>query len=379
MRSGLFAALSLLLLTAENALAQEDAVITPLKGNASCATCRLVVQPVAIVSDAELSLSAFEVFVARERSGGFLVGNSVGDVARYSAAGRFHAHVGRRGRGPREFLRPFFAASGNGDSVFIVDRETRRITVFGAQSLPARTLPSGNLFEMLVLSPSIMVYSGAGHDPRSGSHSLHLQTTGGQYLRSNSAPSATARRPNLVTMARLLAPTLNGHFLAATVRRYTIEQWDAALNLQRVYVREADWFPPMADDAPFDLPNRRPMPSTLIGLLGSRQSGTVYTVIRKGAAKFTADETLRGATGELGASQYPRGAALNRYVDTVIEAIDLPRKTVLTTNTFSGAYFPVLGSFTSNGTPMLWRFAESADGLEHIEIVALRTLRASSR
>lgn len=369
------AVLAVLLFLAATAGAQARPRGTLLKGSASCATCRLVLLPVATISDTRISFSALEVFVASARASGFIIGNSFGEVARYSAAGSFRSYLGQRGRGPREFLRPFFAALGPADSVFIADREARRIAVFGAQGRPARSLPIGNLFELLLLPDSRIVYSGVGHDPKSGTHSLHLHASNGQHIRSNGVPSTAAHRPNLVTTARLLAPTLDGSFLAATVRRYTIELWDTGLNLREVIVREVQWFPALADDAPFDLPNRKPMPSTLIGLLGSAQSPTVYPVIRKGAAKFVADKKLDGATGELGASQYPTGAALNRYVDTIVEAIDIPSRTVLATNTLKGGYFPVLGSVTSTGTPLLWRYAESSDGSDQIEIFALRLVR----
>jgi hypothetical protein len=340
---------------------------------ALCTSCRVELRRVASISDSTISISGIGAFLMRERNGTYILGSRSGEVVRVSGDGRILPRVGRRGAGPREFIGPFHADVGKADTVFVADKSTRRISLVDLDGgIGKRSVTVGNLASFLVQADNSFVLSGSGMDRASIGHVLHLHASDGRYVRSASASRSTTARVTPVTFFRSLAPATNARFVAAPLRRYELEIWSSQLQLREVIKREAPWFPSLPDDAGFDLPSRKPMPSTILGLLGSDRSDTLLVIIRTGARGFVPSPAI--AAGEEGIDAYPGGAGINRYVDTVFELVDLARRSVTVSHRVRGGYFPVLNSMRANATPQVWKFGEATDGSLQIEVFDFRVL-----
>jgi hypothetical protein len=266
---------------------------------------------IATVTDDHVNLAADQVVVLRDINGQYWVATSSGELDVFDSVGRFRRRVGRPGTGPGELRRPFYMAVARGDSVLVADRETRRISVFDPTlSRTSRVFPIGSLHEFLALPSGRLVASGTVSGERSGGLSMHLLNDSGRVTKSASAEERMLGDRGSTGLVRSLALAPKSDILAATMRRYRIERWSSDLQFRAVYERAVDWFPALPHDTPVDLPNRKPMPSSLLAILGDTTSNLIISIIRTAERPFAPDPMVAQNRGEGTRAMMPRMSAL---------------------------------------------------------------------
>jgi len=165
-------------------------------------------------------------------------------------------------------------------------------------------------------------------------------------------------------LTRYLSPHPNGGFISAMTYRYEFEHWSNSLVLLKRFVREGNWFPPMRAEQSVDFLARSPLPAQLFGVSTTPASSIAFATIILAAKDWKPDPRIKGTSGELSfMPPRPVGIYVNKYVDTIFEAIDLSTGSVLATSRFPGSYSPI------SHTPYHWTLKEQSDGNVMVQIV----------
>lgn len=162
-------------------------------------------------------------------------------LAVFSSSGQFVARIGRSGRGPGEFG-PLVSPPlvGPGDSIHVVDRLQRRLTVYGPDLGFERAVSAFPAEEVAgILADGTYLVSAQIRAADRVGFPLHTVSRDGQILRSfgNTRPDA----PNATQRVASVGP--DGTIWALAQGRYVLEEWNP---LTGERVRElpvsADWF-----------------------------------------------------------------------------------------------------------------------------------------
>ncbi|MBP6772584.1 MAG: hypothetical protein KA154_06245 [Gemmatimonadaceae bacterium] len=332
--------------------------------------CTLELERVVSLTDENFDLSLrTNIFVGRDATGRFLAGGTRGTVGVFAPDGRLQFAVGRAGSGPGEFREPYALYFTRGDSVVVLDRAIRRVTVFDpktmrvVRSFPLEGSSTNHVFalggESLVVDG---VFGGAGIGK-----SVHQLSATGAYVRSVSADTAIIGRQSFRMLNRAFDHAKAGFFSAPNYR-YRIEEWNERMELIRVFERSADWFPPLSGEVILEPPNRRPMPAQLLGFASDTLRGILFTAIRLGARDWSPDPRL-AKSGEIALADAALGAAGNRYVDTIFEAIRIDGRLLASTRV-RGKFGSVSTARSADG-PLFWSVRETPSGTEVLDVYKL--------
>lgn len=124
----------------------------------ACATCRLDLEPTAILRDST-TLTPLGLVVVRDKSGRYYVTGTreaFGTVLLFDSTGAPIRQIGRRGAGPGEFAQVSALFVGPGDSLYVI--HDNRLSVFDSSGGFAR----GFRFEHLVETPQIVHVAARG-------------------------------------------------------------------------------------------------------------------------------------------------------------------------------------------------------------------------
>lgn len=180
--------------------------------------CTLELERVVSLTDENFDLSLrTNIFVGRDATGRFLAGGTRGTVGVFAPDGRLQFAVGRAGSGPGEFREPYALYFTRGDSVVVLDRAIRRVTVFDpktmrvVRSFPLEGSSTNHVFalggESLVVDG---VFGGAGIGK-----SVHQLSATGAYVRSVSADTAIIGRQSFRMLNRAFDHAKAGFFSGA--------------------------------------------------------------------------------------------------------------------------------------------------------------------
>lgn len=335
-----------------------------IPGEATCSNCRLVLHPIAAISDSSFAIDAFMTRVFRLRSGAFLVtGEGSSALGVYNANGRFVRSVGRRGGGAGEFGQINWVVEGPDARIWVFDHELRRVTILAPNTysvVGTHEVPPIN--EVLNLGAAGFLASGSVAVGTSTSHPLHQLSTKGALVRSFGTVDSTFRRGfSERSLYRLLANGPDSKLLVAPVTEYRIELWSRALQRLLVLHRPVPWFPPNEIVGHPDF--QRP-PSIFRGVW-SDSLGRIWTNVGV-ASRSWRPRSSANATGE---RPVVTQRDLARLYETRIEVLDYSNRKVFASFIVREA----LG--TISGTPYHWILEEDPEGGTRIRIVELKVVQ----
>lgn len=313
--------------------------------------------------------------VLRDHQGRYLVAPS-GDpavVAVFDAKGRPLPELGRYGSGPGEFISVGWVLPGPGDSVFVLDRGNRRLSVYGPQLRFARSYPLApvQVFRAASSGNGTVLLQGQSGTPQGAGQPLHFMSSSGKLLK-----SFGARVPILdplksqTDQLREVSSDSKGSVWAARVNRYEIEEWSHNGELRRVLTNSPAWFVPWDANADDDRAGRITLRTGIVALRVD-SSGLLWVFLTQPRPGAVAPRVRESRAGEEGPPPPSYRELLQKY-RLVIDVID-PRSNTLVAS-------KALNDFFFVGTPsdVLFSLRAATDGEELIDIWRLELRRPLS-
>lgn len=244
-------AVGMILIVCASASAELSAQSSPrlVADRTVCQSCRIVIEEVGRIDDAEgpghLPGMPFGVNSA---SGGqeivVLVGGS-GPLV-YSRQGAFRSEIGRQGSGPGEFLQVVRALSVGGDSLLVLDKANKRMTLVRTSGAVLAMGPFNDhgLSGLVRGRDSTFVINAIVGTPARVGFPLHYVGPDGSPLRSFGAREENPRfRAGEGAWTRSLGAARDGGFWAIDRFQYVIEKYPPQGTFPTAVVRrEAPWF-----------------------------------------------------------------------------------------------------------------------------------------
>ncbi len=228
--------------------ARQDVVL----GAPTCGTCRVTLTKWGELGGDGKEEDGANFTDLKVTSAGVVIGAAMGTSAliKLDHNGKLLGQIGRPGDGPGEFRMPWQLWVGSGDTVYVEDFVTARVTVLDARDKLVRTfrVPAGTK-QFLPLGSSraivtAMLYGSNGGDERIAALPLHL-VRGDSIVRSFGVPirsfdARTAHSP----ADRILVPYQGSVVAIPFTYQYAIEIWDTTGTLKGRMAREPLWFKP---------------------------------------------------------------------------------------------------------------------------------------
>ncbi|MCU0616953.1 MAG: 6-bladed beta-propeller [Gemmatimonadaceae bacterium] len=315
------------------------------------------------------------VRVMRLPTGQFLVGGRKGALGLFDAGLRFVRQIGRGGAGPGEFRQPTMVLT-RGDSIGIYDWALRRLTIYGPDlRVPARTVPLPEFRDAEWLEGGRILISGLITTPRQAGYPLHVVSASGALERSFGTNTPNVHRNSERELGKSIVRSPNGdQILVASTHRYEIEAWSGDLQRSRTFDRDVPWFPVVPASWQRDAPGRT-APRTELGALGAdKDRGLLFATFLTAPVNWKADPALAGVQGELRAPTGPTepiAIYLNRYYDTLLEALDPRDMSPVATTRLRGIFAPISKS------PFYVTVGEAADGSLTLRLVRAEVVTAA--
>ena len=221
-----------------------------------------------------------EVTWLQETEAGTFVAASMDmkQIAEFGPDGRLVRVTGRAGQGPGEFLMVGTPIPGPGDTLFAVDVQQGRITMFGPDRALAGTIVTRFVPDLLMPDGSFLVTLQIGRpEPETIGYPIHVVDREGEVVRSFGAYEPQYRPDLNHLLTRKVALGRDGTVWAMAPARYILERWDPSTGeqLQSTPIG-SDWFHESlvqyADETV------RP-PSRVVGLWED-EDGLVWTIVQ---------------------------------------------------------------------------------------------------
>jgi len=329
----------------------------------SCASCRIQLDTVSVLARSGDSIGfTYRSHVGIDSKSRFIVAPTFvpGQTAVFDSQGRFQGALGRAGPGPDEISGDIdFVLIGRGDTIHVISRaRTSLIAPTFERIHEGHTLP-GHPQAAVVLPNGEMLMQFPVYVAGVGSRLIHRISQAGEMLASIEEPLATENP--LWARVRTIALADGGRALwSAPVNTFRIKKLALDGDLLDVIVRAAPWFPDWDTYERGEPWQRRPRPR-VSDLLEA--GGVLWAFISVADAQWIPRE----AAGDNRRTSSPRNPS-DAY-DTVIEAIDIQRGTVLARQRFVTVVRP-----TGNG-PTVYSYAEQPDGELDLILFRLRLIR----
>jgi hypothetical protein len=321
--------LGLVALVAVQAAGAQPTTVT--LGEPTCATCRIVVEPVVTLQTPDGDAGSPWATV-RTRAGQFVIA-AHDRIYLFAANGQYIRTIGRSGQGPGEY-RLINYARVFGDQLHLFDAAHRRQTVLAPDWSVLRLNQFSGMpaWDALVVSESLSVVNGRITTREGAGHLLHAQDHSGRIIHSFGETQGGYRAdvsPNV--HVRRLAKTSSGDIWAAHRTRYQIDQWSVDGQLRRTIVRNATWFPPHLDQRTrTPEPNHPPQPHVMA--VREDDQERLWILIQ------VADTGWAGAVRSAETLIRPEGRSTllvqDRAYDSVVEVIDLRTGALLASRRF---------------------------------------------
>jgi len=211
----------------------------------SCLECRIELTRVVAIgtADGPGALPAFPHTMARDSRGRYYLAFQRGFMPMiFDARGRFLQEIGRRGEGPGKFRSAEIVDVGPGDTVYVFDRDTGRMTVLSPELEVMRTVIVGYVWDAAILSGARVAVNVGRMDRAGAGLAIHEYDSSGQNIRSYDEYAALATEP--VRSVRYLARGSRGLWSVPTAFEYVLTLWDSLGNPILELERDAEWYPP---------------------------------------------------------------------------------------------------------------------------------------
>lgn len=297
----------------------------------SCVDCTPQLRTIAILGQSGPGASPVG-FVNQDENDRFLVVDVISTfvVQIYDENGVYVGDIGRRGKGPGEFLW-IGAAAIAGDDLFLFDDQLARATIMDLDNGTVKIQQVGPRVARATVLPDGRFVANTPYGPGSGDPTS-LQLHGDTGL----IHSFRKVRGGAFSSSRIsLATSPEGTIWVAPPNEYVLEHWSATGELLDTIHRGATWFPPH-EVRPF---RRGVQPQPLLRDIHIDEDGILWTLIlvpdTRWADQFRddprTDMTFNGNE--------------EHYFDTVVEALDLARREVIA----YGRYDESAAGFTNRG------------------------------
>ncbi|MGH7562716.1 MAG: hypothetical protein ACRENB_17040 [Gemmatimonadales bacterium] len=362
------------LVTASPALAQRPPTPPPITRIATppvCSTCRLTLTTtLRLGADTGVTFHDLGYTATRDSRGRlFFTGfGTEGAVTVYDPGSRRAFTLGRRGRGPGEFISPAFALAGKGDTIFVWDDAARRISVFGPDLRFVRSFPLGGFRAQrgIVLDSGELILSGHGVSAGAvGSPLLRVHPArGGGGGTAFGGEGGVVRPEQWMDQSLELGRAKGGRVWSGRINRYLLTLWSAEGRPVKRIERQAPWFASREGADPRT--EVAHAGAALVGLWEDGQ-GLVWTTSVVPAERKI--DISPASHRERGAPERLSHEVLLERLDTMIEAIDPVRGQVVVSRRVRGPLVP-------GGSPgTLLRLTMDDQGREFLELVQVGLLR----
>jgi hypothetical protein len=285
--------------------------------------------------------------------------------------GEFAGTVGRRGRGPGEFLSAAAVLQAGTDSVLVLDLSTQRATVIGPDLMPVRGISLGSLGVInarAIAWPGEVVVHALSFSRDRTNWPLHHVSLGRNEMdvrRSFGPGNGEVRRGG--SAAELLTTLANpgsASFWTSDVYAYRVAEWTPSGELKRLLERTPDWFPGRSRDG---MGNPATPPPPRIKSIEMDSTGLLWVFAHVPAEDWRAAWAgVDGAASEISLRTLPT----DRLYRTMLEVIDVDRQRVITR--------ALLDEYVINALPdrriAIYR---EVDGIPSIEIAELQMVGMS--
>lgn len=304
----------------------------------ACSACRIEIEQrhsLGIPSDTHLEIPSLSVL--RTARGDFIVTGYRDPpfMGRYGTDGRLLQRFGGRGQGPGEFLDPSVTISGLGDSIWVNDRQQRRLTLLDGQ---LRWVRDVQLLTLDIRSGALRSGLGdillVGRQATSDGigHPMHVLHGKAPSIRSFGGANQRVSPSNPYDELRHFALLSDGSVWVAHVNRYRLERWSARGVLLQSIELDAEWFRPWSENA---LPIHD-IPKPAIAGVNVDEAGNlwVFTLVSAEGFRPRPRPTAPGREG----GRIDFMDALKSY-DTIVHVIQPGGAGVLASRRLPGALF----------------------------------------
>ena len=312
--------LSLMFLAfATRVIGEQSTTATVIPDAPTCPSCRITITPTITLGEADgagsFSWAPYLSVDAKGRYWMFAGKDYAGGPAIFGADGRFIQEVGRRGQGPGEHEHLSAVIHLPGDSVLLIDSNTRG-TLLGPDLTPKRYLrmPSSLSRAQLIRWPDSIFafshYAGGGR----GGPTLHIVTADSDPARVTGSFGSEWSMRDINTMQHTMQTTSVGRsgVWSGLSTRYHIELWNPRGQLLRSLDRKPEWFAGVSRG----LGSRDAPPGPTFTALHEDNAGRLWTFIAVAAPTWR--EGWPRGEGELRIAAFN----LDKMYRTIIEVID---------------------------------------------------------
>jgi hypothetical protein len=318
-RHGWSVAFTIVLSVAPHVVKSQTAPAREIRDQPTCASCDFRITPLVRIDAQEgPGIIAIANTMARDSRGRLYVTSYVfrGETKVYNPDGSYLRTLTKPGGGPGEISQGAIVQVLPGDTVYVFDSGSFRVSVFSPQHTLVRTIqvaletgaaiPVGGA-RMVVAAPKSV----------SGNYTtLHLVSSAGEVMRSFGTPSDQSLIKGDFLFWREITASRdwNGVWAASKFGNYRFERYDLSGALERQFVRTAPWFTPRAD-----LTHWRPgvtAPPAVIAALHEDSLGRLWIITGVAKADWKRFET-------------PDGQNQHLKFDAWLEVIDPERAVVI--------------------------------------------------
>jgi hypothetical protein len=327
-----------------------------------CKSCRVRIERVAQFGDSTGPGTITQWGLAspvRDSRGRYYVTNpfSGPPISVFDARGRFMTAIGRRGRGPGEFMLPVRITTGPEGSLIVFDRMLQLRTVLSKSYEVIATLPfpfGGTTYLPKSLFGGIV---GDRLESRGNSAALHWIDSAGQIVQSLGTREAVTDKTD--ALEDIIGAGDGGTIWVGKAKQFVFECWDTSGKRCGHLVREAAAFQPWAGafgDAHLD----RPKPALLAI---QANDGVLWYLVRVADEKWKP----RGRpSGEYGGQRGTSPEEANELYDTILEIVD-PRTGALLVQHRFGQHVIAFA-----GPGLVYGYSETAAGVVKVDIWHLK-------
>lgn len=323
-----------------------------IDGGPSCPACEIRLRAVALLgnprdpSSVSPNAAGSDCSLGQLSTGEFVLGAVVGggEIFVYDHEGAMTRRIGRRGQGPGELSGSLKLAVGQGDTLFVLDNDQARLSVFESSGDFVRSFPAPNRVRSFVLlNDGNLLF----HRTPSGPEDALFHLTNSDGSRSQQFGDVAQDLPELD--GQVIASADPHGFWTASIWRYELLRHKSPSSLEQKVTRRVDWFPSggkYVDGMPFSIPS----PPVLKQLWDD------------GAGRIWVYSLVPDASWKPNIPLTPNYEWARLNFDTVIEVIDLGTGKVLA----FGRYDEMLG--TVCGSPLAYAVVESEDGDTRVQV-----------
>jgi hypothetical protein len=280
----------------------------------------MAIELIATLGDDSISgyLTDYPLWASMDRQSRIYVGLQPpgGLLLTFDTSGQFLGHVGRRGRGPGEFVFPVSAVQTTRGEILIWDFDAAIVTTLDSGHhfigrihqpyAPIAVLPGG---QRLVVAPM--------EDTAGIGYPLHLYNDSGQRVASLGATGERFEDPERWRLRRAASVSPRGTIWAGHVDRFRIDEWGADGEKLRTFTRTASWMPEVTFRSAGVFGDR---PTAHIEATAEDADGLLWVL--SGVPSEDWRDALGPPESERGRTGYPKRDQ-GRLYDTMVDVIDL--------------------------------------------------------